>query len=309
MEWAAWEKACIFWEMTRKTRPAAAALPHAGTDTSAAAFGAILAAGHLPENRGVPGAAMRVLGHYAVVFLAGGEGRYRLRDREPVPCRTGDLLVVFPDIPHTYGPARGKFWNEYYLVFDGAVFDLWRRHGLLSPDRPVLRPPRGADTLREIRRLVRAASRPEILLGGNLPLVCRLQELLSRAARSASGAPPVLPDWARRGVTALGAVPPASPLAAARAAGLSYESFRKKFRALFGESPLAWSNRRTIERARKLMYEERLANKEIADRLGFCDEFHFSKRFRRLTGQTPSEARRALAGQGAGGGATAGLRL
>lgn len=292
-----------------RTRPAATLPTPAGTDPSYAGFGAILAAGHLPAGRGVPGPGMRVLGHYAAVFLVGGSGHYRLHGREPVPCRSGDLLIVFPDIPHTYGPGRGESWQEYYLVFDGAVFDLWRRHGLFSPDRVVFRPARSAETLREIRALVRAASRPDILLGGNLPLVCRLQELLSRAARSEPGAPPVLPDWARRGVTALGAVPPASPVAAARAAGLSYESFRKKFRALFGESPLAWSNRRTIERARKLMYEERLANKEIADRLGFCDEFHFSKRFRRITGQTPSEARRALAGQGAAGGATTGLRL
>lgn len=294
--------------MSRRSRPAAAVLPDTDTGSSFAGFGAIVAAGHLPDGRGVPGKTMRVLGHYAVVFLAGGSGRYRLPDREPVRCRQGDLLVVFPDIPHTYGPGRGESWREYYLVFDGAVFDLWRRHGLLSPDRPVLRPPRGADTLREIRALVRAASRPDVLLADNLPLVCRLQELLSRVARSESGAPPVLPEWARRGVTALGAVPPASPVAAARAAGLSYESFRKKFRALFGESPQAWSNRRTIERARKLIYEERLGNKEIADRLGFCDEFHFSKRFRRITGQTPSEARRALAGQGAAAGATTGLR-
>jgi transcriptional regulator GlxA family with amidase domain len=37
----------------------------------------------------------------------------------------------------------------------------------------------------------------------------------------------------------------------------------------------------------------------VADRLGFCDEFHFSKRFRRISSQTPSEARRALAGKSA----------
>jgi AraC-like DNA-binding protein len=283
--------------MKRSDRPATAAPPGAGATSSCVGFGAILAAGHVPHGRGVPGTTMRVLGHYAVVFLAGGSGRYRLRDREPVPCRPGDLLIVFPDIPHTYGPGGDESWHEYYLIFDGAVFDLWRMHGILSPDRPVLRPPRGAGTLREIRELVRGASRPGLLPADSLPLVCRLQELLARAARSTSSTPPVLPEWARRGVTALGAVPPASPVAAARAAGLSYESFRKKFRDLFGESPRAWSNRRTIERARKLIYEERLGNKEIADRLGFCDEFHFSKRFRRVTGQTPSEARRALAGK------------
>ena len=33
---------------------------------------------------------------------------------------------------------------------------------------------------------------------------------------------------------------------------------------------------------------------EIADGLGFCDPFHFSKRFKRLTGESPSDYRRQL---------------
>jgi AraC-like DNA-binding protein len=43
--------------------------------------------------------------------------------------------------------------------------------------------------------------------------------------------------------------------------------------------------------------EERLPNKEIADRLGYCDEFHFSRRFRQVTGQTPRAVREAFFGR------------
>lgn len=285
----------MFWVMSGD--PGSVPCGGAAAPPQRASFGSVLAAGYQRDSKGVTATPMRVLGHYAVVFLAGGSGRYQLRDREPWPCRAGDLLVVFPDIPHCYGPGAGEFWREYYLVFDGEVFDLWRSRGLLSPDRPVLRPPFFAGALREIRALVRSAGRPDMLLSESLPLVCRLQQFLARAVRGRGAADSGLPVWARLGVTALGSLPPATPAAAARAAGMSYESFRKKFRALFGESPLAWSQRRIIERARRLMYEERLGNKEIAERLGFCDEFHFSKRFRRITGQTPSEARRALAGR------------
>ena len=80
----------------------------------------------------------------------------------------------------------------------------------------------------------------------------------------------------------------------ARGAGLSYESFRKKFRAVTGVSPARYRNRMVIDHARKMIYEERLSNKELADRLGFCDEFHFSRRFRETTGRTPGEFRRSL---------------
>lgn len=294
-EWTGWEKECIFWSVPARLRPAAPAAPRPPELTKQ--FGAVLAVGDQRDSKGVMAPPMRILGHYAVVFLVRGSGSYQLRGREPLPCRQGDLLVVFPDIPHFYGPGPGESWRECYLVFDGEVFDLWRSLGLLTPDHPVLRPSHFAGALREVRAMVRAGGRPDVLLSDNLPLVCRLQQFLAGAVRGRSVAPSVLPGWARQGLTALGSLPPATPASAARAAGMSYESFRKKFRALFGESPLAWSKRRTIERARQLMYEEHLGNKEIADRLGFCDEFHFSKRFRQVTGQTPSEARKALEGR------------
>lgn len=46
-----------------------------------------------------------------------------------------------------------------------------------------------------------------------------------------------------------------------------------------------------IEQARHLMAMRQLTNKEISELLGFYDEFHFSKTFSRLTGQSPRQFR------------------
>ncbi len=77
----------------------------------------------------------------------------------------------------------------------------------------------------------------------------------------------------------------------ARRLGMSPETFRKKFARLAGISP--WRHRMTqvIERACEWVHEGRLTNKEIAARLGFSDEFHFSRRFKQITGRSPTQFR------------------
>lgn len=159
--------------------------------------------------------------------------------------------------------------------------------------RPRLGDPARAGA--EMRSLVRAATAPARLGGSALILTARLQLLLAEAVAVPKPPGTACPPWAVRAMQVL-AGPRANPREAARAAGLSYESFRKKFRALSGMSPAAWHERESMRLARKWIYEERLGNKELAERLGYCDEFHFSRRFRQITGQTPRAVRRAFFG-------------
>jgi len=37
-----------------------------------------------------------------------------------------------------------------------------------------------------------------------------------------------------------------------------------------------------------------LTDRQIAERLGFCDEFYFSRRFKQLTGRSPRQFREEL---------------
>ncbi len=237
------------------------------------------------------------MGSYALVYLTEGGGRYQMRGQAPRTCSAGDLLVVFPEIPHAYGPEAGGHWSEVYVTFEGEIFDLWRRTGILTPERPILRlipVSRYAKLLRGISEK-RAGDDP----ARQLDQVCRLQSFLALAMARNRGSDRgsedrIWPDWVAAAVEQMGRDRPFLLEEIARRAGLSYESFRKKFRTVIGVSPARYRNRLVIDRARKMIYEERLSNKELADRLGFCDEFHFSRRFRETTGRTPGEFRRSL---------------
>jgi AraC-like DNA-binding protein len=72
---------------------------------------------------------------------------------------------------------------------------------------------------------------------------------------------------------------------------MSYENFRKKFSQHVGESPGHFQKRRRIEHACAAIYQGTHSFKALADELGFCDVFHFSKTFRQVVGETPKEFR------------------
>jgi AraC-like DNA-binding protein len=87
-----------------------------------------------------------------------------------------------------------------------------------------------------------------------------------------------------------------TPQEVATQVGLNYENFRKRFVQLTRESPGRYLKRRRIEWACASIYHGEHSFKHIADTLGFCDVFHFSKAFKQEIGVTPSEYRRRVRG-------------
>ena len=78
----------------------------------------------------------------------------------------------------------------------------------------------------------------------------------------------------------------------ARRLGLSYESFRKDFRARMGLSPGDYRIRRRMDRARELLVASRESIKEIAYELGYPNASVFSLQFKREVGLSPEHYRR-----------------
>jgi len=85
--------------------------------------------------------------------------------------------------------------------------------------------------------------------------------------------------------------------AIARVAGMSRFHFARLFRASTGHSPMAYLLRRRIERAKCLLGRDDLAICEIAASLGFSDQSHFSRTFRKIEGMTPRQFARTFAGR------------
>jgi transcriptional regulator GlxA family with amidase domain len=77
--------------------------------------------------------------------------------------------------------------------------------------------------------------------------------------------------------------------------GLGYENFRKRFQRETGLSPARYRSEQRIEAAKQIFrFSPQATNDQIAGQLGFSDGFHFSKRFKELTGLTPGEYKRSF---------------
>jgi len=74
----------------------------------------------------------------------------------------------------------------------------------------------------------------------------------------------------------------------ARQSGWSHEHFTRMFVAFVGMSPKRALLERRLRRAELLMQNGRWTVKQIAYRVGFRDEHHFSKMYKRLRGMTAS---------------------
>ena len=254
-------------------------------------LGQVSLAGHFSKGRGIPMDKMRTFGRYALVYLLDGSGQMKWGRQAPESIRAGDLLFVYPEIPHAYGPRPGEHWTEFFVVFEGPVFDLWRKAGSLQPQWPIQHLPQIKRWLPRLEAVV--ARGPSATPTGMLRRVCRLQQFLSDIAKEPAPEA-VTHAWLAKAQQRLLDTPNAEAAQVARELGLSYETFRKEFARETGLPPARYQLRRRIDQARRLITERHLTNKEIAEALGFYDEFHFSRRFREATGQSTRAFRQGV---------------
>lgn len=278
-------------------------------------LGRLRLAGMIAGGRGVePVRPLRVYGSYAVMCIRRGAGVYRDANGLIRDLHAGDAVLVFPELAHWYGPRRGAFWDEFYITFDGPVFDAWRAAGLLDSARPLIRP--GLTFTEEwgesVRRLLERRTIGERERARQVADFLTLMDALLRAEpgganEDAAPAADLYGDadaWRIRACERL-EINLERRLSLADVAAemnLSYETFRKRFHEMTGSTPARYRMARRVEAAQALLrYTPGITNREIAETLGFADEFHFSRRFTQVTGSTPRQYRRALAARDDGG--------
>ena len=201
----------------------------------------------------------------------------------------GDLLMLYPDIAHGYGPGRDETWSEIFLVFDGPVFDLYRRQNLLDENRPIWQLSPIDYWLGRIQSVATTVGKESALQS-----ICKLQLLIAemRDHQRASGVNDTDRAWLARAMLLLEQTPSGPDFdleTVAEQLDTSYVGFRKRFVRLAGVSPGRFRSRAVMQRAAEMLRGPERSNREIAKQLGFCDEFHFSRRFNQMIGLSPRE--------------------
>lgn len=257
------------------------------------ALGQVTLAGILMQSPGMPRDRLRLYGTYAMTLILNGTGCYRDANGIESHLTSGNVVLVFPDIAHNYAPYPGGVWDESYFVFRGPSIDLLRGAGLMCHEQPVIRVQQlwnwhssftkvltdnyGDDPRSVQLRVSRfSALLAEMLIEASVDGRCETTQ--TSIERS-------------RGLLSANLSEPARYLDIAQRVGLQYETFRKMFTRQCGMSPNRFRLRKRIAVAADLLIYTEMSNREIADNVGFSDEFAFSKRFRHETGESPKQYR------------------
>ncbi|RYG48633.1 AraC family transcriptional regulator, partial [bacterium] len=230
--------------------------------------GRLTLGGRIDGGTGVePRRPMRTYGSFAFTFVIRGRGSYEDAYGRRESLGAGDLVLVFPEIAHTYGPPAGETWDELYFVFGGPTFETWRTHGVLNPSRPVVHT---GDACLWKSRLMALAERPRPLSPG-----AALEELqaflgifagmLALDAPQKCGEP--IP-WLSSALALLEAElhEDMSGEDVASRLGLGYESFRKRFVEATGIPPMRHRCQKRVAAAGELLLYTRLTCAQIAER-------------------------------------------
>ena len=260
--------------------------------------GSILLAGLHLFGQGVNSTGKaRVFDGAALVLVTRGEGVYKDSRGKRTPVKAGDAILVFPGMAHWYGPQKEQVWDEIYVAFDGPLFAPWFTSGLLDPDFPIRHlgdqmDSKGSWLMLWIEQFADLKSQSK-----QIQAMTSLVQFLSEIALGDGNHHKQSDDWLARAKSLLsydlkGDV---DLERVAKDLDSSYEAFRKRFQAHAGMAPMRYRNERRIESAKQMIrYSSQVSNREVADALGFSDEFHFSKRFRQIAGVTPNDFRKSV---------------
>jgi AraC-like DNA-binding protein len=241
----------------------------------------------------------RVYGAYAIVLVTKGSGYFTDINHKRCPLIAGDLMLLFPDVAHSFGP-RGADLDDFFIEFEGPIFDLWRSSGLLTVERPLYRLSPLSSWLQRMVDIVTVTAPDEGLK--QLIMVGRLQAFLAEIMATDPVDIEAGPDlWLATACfwleTKFG--DPFDYRWLADLVEMPYDRFRKRFSQEMGVSPRHFREMKRMEAAKKLLLDTRLSIKEIAALLGFYDEFAFSNRFKSKTEISPREFRKQRASHNA----------
>jgi AraC family transcriptional regulator of arabinose operon len=227
-------------------------------------------------------------GQAIVIVCVDGGGWCRLPSG-PVEIGPGQVLVIPPGVPHTYGAAGERPWTIWWMHLGGAdVADLVAA-ALPDAERPVIH----AGDLYQVVALVDdvlGRMERDDSVRSRQAAAGAAWHLLALLAADRTGGPAGRDDAVRQAQQYLREHVSARVSVAelAALAQLSPSHFAALFRRATGFGVLQYQTRLRMSRARELLDTTDQAVAEIARALGYADPFYFSRQFRAVHGVSPS---------------------
>lgn len=246
----------------------------------------------------------RAAGHYIprpdgsldhiIHYCAEGKGWLQIRStRWVVP--TGTVLLIPRGVPHAYGADEKDPWSVYWIHLTGARATNYFDFLNITPNAPLIHLEDAADILAAFERtysLMKAVHTEENLIAASMACVGLLYGL-AKGARSIESQSRKVKDRLN-GVVEFMKQNMTNPIRLeelAQLAHMSIDRFGKVFRHHFGCTPMDYFARMRMQQACQLLTKGTDQIQEIARKVGYEDQYYFSRAFTKYIGMSPRQFR------------------
>ena len=212
----------------------------------------------------------------------------------------GDLLIVPPGMPHSYGADESQPWSIFWFHAQGLLLNAYLREWDVSIDRPV-KPigvaPQVLALFEELLEFVEQGYTKFQMLCASQTLA-HLIAVMLREHRSAAHAQPSAHQKIAQTINYMKQHLNQSLQldALAAIANLSRSRYVELFKQQTGYAPIDYFIRLRMHRACQLLDTTDLSVKAIANTLGYLDPLYFSRLFRTVNEKSPVEYRKLRKG-------------
>jgi AraC-like DNA-binding protein len=232
----------------------------------------------------------RILPEYQIIYIPRGEGVFSAagKTREVI---SGSLFFLLPGLEHMYKPVEKIGWHEYWVGFKGSYFDKLTSEGFFSKERIFFNISQYDYLISVFNRIFEEVrfQKPLYQMKACSYVLVLLSEIFSRSRRQEQ------PDFYQQIVEKVKHLMETNIYGAinlpniASQIGISTSRLNEVFKQFTSMTPYQYYIHIKIHKAEELLSEETISVKEAAWRLGFNDQFYFSRLFKHKTGIAPSD--------------------
>ena len=230
----------------------------------------------------------RYFEYYSISHLLKGFGKLWMPNTPERRIRPGDCVIMPPDQIHKYGAAE-DIYCEDHLCFAGVIADRMFKSGIIQTGIFNF------GTVRRLLPIMEAASSPSVdsQFDANLRLQRLLLELHIENRNISSGHMELIDRLIKeieKNISHWWTVAEMSEYCQ-----IGEDMLRKLFIQRTGTLPKQYIDNLRMRMAATMLTERQQTVKETAQMLGYRDRFHFSRRFKAITGISPQNYRKQFA--------------
>ena len=242
---------------------------------------------HTPVNS-YKNCGKRYFQFYSLSHMYAGHGRVWLEPDTEQDVQAGDCIIVTPRLLNRYGGWAGDSYCEDCINFCGPVADMLMRSGVLSS---------GVFHMGRVRKLLpilEYVSSPstDSQIRANIELQKLLTDIYFESRKHSSGNNTLLDELLQNIQS--------SPekwwniKEMADMCNLSVDQMRRIFLKKTGVLPKLYVDRLKVTQAADFLIRSDCGIREVSEKFGYQDQYHFSRRFKALMGSSPLSYRKKV---------------